>query len=411
MVFSDSPDEPHKVYVGTDYGVALSRDNGNTWSHIMLYTNEPIWGVNGIAEPKMQNSVISLLTLPDKKVIALTGTGVYRTDDDELWRRIRQGNFAHIWNLSCKNIDVSSRDSDKVFILQDYSKLLFYEVADEKWTQIDLPGGSGRGPFVRVSNSSSSDTSIDIWVGTGVNLLKTTCSDVQSVTRLNASSWNTLDWANGIHPDTGYLALDNDKRPLLYGSDGGIFRYTHNATWTGINTGRTGTNSHLITDLAGTNVRLASGIGYNTTLYFATQDNDIWASSDGGNTWPNSDSTEGYCIQVRQDATSDREARVGYVKIRVPRFSDDVNLSRSRDVPNVDINNKPLSNMSQAFFVSPNKWIRYRALRNGETQVYISTNNGNNWRRRAIVKLEEMGFISASGDPSNPVIYMPLKAA
>ena len=69
-----SPDDPKKVYVGTDYGVAISIDNGNTWHHKMLESTSPLW-TDFVLH---QNSVLSILVLPKNIAIALSNTGVYR---------------------------------------------------------------------------------------------------------------------------------------------------------------------------------------------------------------------------------------------------------------------------------------------------------------------------------------------
>ena len=220
------------------------------------------------------------------------------------------------------NIDVSPLDSDKVFILKNYSTLVLYEVSDNQLMIIPLPSPAriSRGPFVRVSRlRPPNNSSIDIWVGQGIILRKATCPNIDSVRRLTASDW--IEVGSGLHVDSGYLALDNSKRPVLYGSDGGLFKPANvEATrWNGIDTGNTGTNSFQISDLAGTNVSLPSGL--HTSLYFTTQDNAIWASPDGGFTWPNSEGPEGCLLQVRKDASSDSEVTVAYVRVTPRSFT------------------------------------------------------------------------------------------
>ena len=74
----------------------------------------------------------------------------------------------------------------------------------------------------------------------------------------------------------------------------------------------TGFNSYQISDVAGTNVRNPR----HTCLYFATQDNSIWGSGDGGVTWPNTNKVccEGCHLQVRNFAESDSTVRVASAK-------------------------------------------------------------------------------------------------
>ena len=33
-----------------------------------------------------------------------------------------------------------------------------------------------------------------------------------------------MEGDQGVHADTGYLGLDNNKLPILYGCDGGLFK-------------------------------------------------------------------------------------------------------------------------------------------------------------------------------------------
>ncbi len=145
ICISYSPDDAKKVYVGTDYGVALSTDNGNTWFHKMLENTSPVWSDYGNWEPKKQNSVLSILALPNDKAIALCSTGVYLTDERFregklwTWNRIRDGSFIFRAGLSCKNIDVWPLDNNKIFILQDYYNLFLYELDSKRWTKIALP--------------------------------------------------------------------------------------------------------------------------------------------------------------------------------------------------------------------------------------------------------------------------------
>jgi photosystem II stability/assembly factor-like uncharacterized protein len=419
---SYAPDNPEQVYVGTDYGIAVSADNGRTWSHYMVQDTSPI------DTDRMQNSVFSLLALPANKAIALCRNGVFLTADrGETWRNIRPGNFAFSSPLGFKNVDVSPLDSNHVFILQDYSNLLFYELNSSAWTTIPLPGGRSRGPFVRISRSSLGTTSIDIWVGAGVNLLKTTCTGLDAIRRITAADWISLHRAAGLHDDSGYLGLDNTKLPILYGSDGGLFKPTNPeaTTWTRAAIDDSGLNSYQITDLAGTNIgplRPRFRIGplrfwyrrYRASLYITTQDNAIWASADDGLTWPNSDCAEGFHVEVRKDAPSNAGVTVAYGKVGCgpsPSMFSDANLENQRAVPDIDVSGAALSNMSQAFLISPGNWIRYRTPARAISEIYLSTNNGLNWRRKASIALAPKGVFAVSGPSTNPTIYAPFQGA
>jgi len=401
---SFAPDDPRRVYVGTDYGVAVSTDAGDSWSHHMLETS------SRVRSDRLQNMVTSIVGLPENRAVALTTSGVYRSDDGGAhWRLIRAGLFSG----GFKCVDVSPFDSDKLFVLQDYTTLFLYESGAERWTAVSLPGGSSRGPFVRVSRVAANPSAFDIWIGAGVSLLRATCADFAAAVALTPTSWTSLGRPQGIHDDSGYLGLDENQLPLLYGSDGGLFRpTTTDATaWERAGTGATGLNSFLITDVAGTNVGTGA-VTDHASLYFTTQDNGIWASPDGGATWPNSDCAEGFHMQVRHDAPGDGDVTVAYGKVGCGpsgcMFSD-ADLLNQRAVPDVSASGAPLSSMSQAFYVAPGKWIRYRQDPGAEPEIWISQNNGDSWTQRAIVSLSIAGVFKVAGPDSNPIVYAPFQ--
>jgi len=205
---SFAPDEPNKVYVATDYGIAVSTHDGTTWSHQMLGASCPrdtasAWGAR------------SVQALPGGRALAVNAVGVYLNDaGSNAWCSIRSGSFIVIGDGGFKHIDVSPYDFNKVFILQNYSILLLYDVTTNRWTRLRLPNccSDQRGPFVRASQSPAGPPGIDLWVGLGTNLFKTSCQDYESCRRLQATDWQRLERPQGLHNDCGYLGLDDQKR-------------------------------------------------------------------------------------------------------------------------------------------------------------------------------------------------------
>ena len=437
---SYSPDEPKKVYVGTDYGVAISTDNGKTWFHKMLEHTSPVQAdIYGLGQPSTQNSVISILALPNDKAIALCGTGVYFTEkkfkegEPWTWNCIKPGNFIYQPFLSCKNIDVWPLNSNKIFILQDYYHLWLYELDSKTpWTEIKLPplpkdsygnDYKARGPFIRVSRQSlsltGSSSSIDIWVGLGLNLVKASCIDIKSVKSLKSSDWKQLGGDDGLHGDAGYLGLNSYKIPVFYGDDGGLFYPTNDSAtkWARAASPERGFNSYQISDLAGTNIRNPG----HTCLYFTTQDNSIWASGDSGLTWPDTNRVccEGCHLQVTSSAESDDSVRVASAKFdggdNTSIFSK-AHLEGVIPVPDVATDGTILTDMYHAFYISPKKWIRLGNFTYKNTsEIYVSVDNGEHWRKKANVALDEAGIFVVSRSfyrhpPSyDIVVYAPFK--
>jgi hypothetical protein len=391
-----------RIYVGTDHGIAISRDWGATWTHVMLQAT------SRVTPGRDQNRVMSVLALPDDAAIVTAPSGVYRTDDGGTsWRRVRFTSFA----AGFKCIDVNPLDSDKVFILQDYENLWLYEVAADTWSHVALPKDwASRGPFLCVGRATASG-SFDIWYGPGaLALRRATCASFAAAKALTAASWVTFGRAAGLHDDSGYLGLDPEGRPALFGCDGGIFRPTNSeaTTWERAGTGKTGLNSYLITDVAGTNVLSSSSV------YFATQDNAIWGSDDAGHTWPYWDCAEGFMIQAPHRAALDQRVTVAYGKLGCgpsPSMFSDANLQNQRAVPDVDESGNAVTGLTQAFFVSPRRWVRFRTPPGGNPEVWTSTNDGNGWRHRATVTLGVAGQFQVTGTLTKPIIWAPFFGA
>lgn len=408
---SHAPDERGLWYVGTDFGVAISGDDGASWSHVPL------------------NRVQSVLAMPNGSVLAMTATAVHRSDDrGATWRMVIQDNFA--W----ESFTEPTRGGNKMdrspyapwaFIFKDYKydgipprkgsgALWFYELDTDTKTLIPLPQGRWRGPFVRVSKDPVyGGRHISIWVGEGWDGYYVTREDAASIRAIRSDAqWD--DWVSfiapaGIHADMGDMGVDGELQPTLVGTDGGIFKPHPSIAgrWMSAAVPGSGMNSLQITDLAGTNITQTSG-QVKTSLYFATQDNKIWASPDGGQTWPASDDQEGYGLEVRPYARAGEPVTVAYVREGVaPKLMfAGTNLTNRRAVPALDQNGNALDGqMAQPFFLSQQAgstsaesfWVRLRSRTDVPgREVYVSGNSGKNWQKIADLNLDPKGEIKSS---------------
>jgi hypothetical protein len=215
------------------------------------------------------------------------------------------------------------------------------------------------------------------------------------------------------------LGVDGALSPVFLGSDGGIFKLREPPSagagdWVSAAVPGSGMNSLQMTDLAGTNMRRNDGAVLSTSLYFSTQDNYIWASADGGKTWPNSDGSEGYHLEVRSDARPGDPVTVGYVEIGgnwADQFAD-ANLVNQRLVPDVDQNGQPLDSqqMKQAFYLEPtaggtsSSWLRLRIGGGPSNGIYVSRDIGNTWRRRFDLNFGWAGAVERTNVGGGPVI-------
>jgi hypothetical protein len=145
------------------------------------------------------------------------------------------------------------------------------------------------------------------------------------------------------------------------------------------------------------------------SLYFATQDNGIWASPDAGGTWTNHEGGDAFLIQVRHDAPMDADVTVAYGKVLDRGYSmfSEADLVHPRVIPDLDEDERPIDGLTQAFYVAPNRWIRWRVLA-GDPEIWVSQNNGRTWHRRATVALGIAGGFQTAGADSSPTVYAPV---
>ena len=394
---SRSPDQAGLWYVATDFGVAISTDDGATWTHKPL-------------KPTFPPMVQTVLAFPQGQVLALGNDGLYRSDDrGGTWRNAIPDAFGWYSKYGVNKLDRSPH-SPWAFIFREYhfgedpanrgGTIWFYELDTDTKTLLTIPQGRFRGPFVRVSQERGPEFGpwpIKVWTGNGWDGHQVIRATAEEFRALSPADWASYIETAGIHSDMSDLGVDAAGNPVYLGSDGGIFEPRPGGTaaakneWVSAAVPGSGMNSLQITDLAGTNVVRPDGARISTSLYFGTQDNWLWASPDGGKTWPEGDGGEGFDLEVRHEARPGEPVTVGYVEIggnNDDQFAD-ANFLNRRLVPNLDPNGQelPPKEMKQAFYLEPSaggtslSWLRLR-IGPWPNGVYVSRNNGDNWRRR-----------------------------
>jgi hypothetical protein len=376
--------------------------------------------------------VQATLAFPRGQVLALAQNALYRSDDrGGTWRKVLSDSFDFYFKFGVNKMD-RSPDFPWVFILREYhwdstnpanqfGTLWFYELDTDRRTVLTTPQGNSRGPFVRVTRERGPEIGpwpITIWLGHGWDGFKVTRTTVDELRALTKGDWTRYIGTAGIHADMSDMGVDTAFHPVFLGSDGGIFKprppsSTATGDWVSAAVPGSGMNSLQITDLAGTNMRRSDGALLSTSLYFGTQDNNLWASPDGGKTWPGTDGAEGYDLEVRQDARPGEPITVGYVEIGgnwTEQFAD-ANLVNQRVVPDVDQNGQPLdtSQMKQAFYLEPSaggtsaSWLRLR-IGGPSNGVYVSRDGGNTWRRRFDLNFGWAGAVERTNIGGGPVV-------
>ncbi len=420
---SRAPDERGLWYAGTDFGVAISSDDANTWTHTSF----------------AQAAIQSVLAFPGGTVLAMDSTRVWRSDNrGATWRVVITDDFSQFSPMN-QGAAPSGNKMDRsplqpwAFILRDYQaappdgsgRLWFYELDTDMKTPLALPQGRSRGPFVRVSKDDLfGGNNIRVWVGTGW--------DGYYVIRDNAAAFRGLlstpewdDWVSfiaeaGIHADMGDLGLDADAKPAFLSSDGGIYKPRPQDHWWDIGGQHkwmsaarpgSGMNSLQISDLAGTNFHMAGG-GVTTSLYITTQDNKLYTSPDAGFTWTVGNGGEGFGLESRVDANNGESAQIVFVDVgggNGDTFAD-ANVTNKRPVPKLDQNGTPLDKFQNPYFVSQqsgsntSNWVRRRIPSTPVTEVYFSNNSGDNWFQFATANFSFAGEVRTIGS----VAWLPV---
>ena len=354
----------------------------------------------------MQDAVHCVTALPGRQVLAMTRSGIYRSDDQgATWRNVRMGNFSFFEGVGWNKMD-RFPSAPAVIIMETYEKLWLYELDIERWTELALEKGASRSPFVRIVrlNVPFFGECATVWIGRGVSALFSTRQLARHFRTIQPDHWSIVGRAQGFHDDTGDLGLDSNFQPRMLGTDGGVFAplefdsIGNVSTWQSAAKPGSGMNSYQITDIGGTNVRVDRKT--QSAVYISTQDNGVWASTDGGETWPRNDCCEGFHIEVAHTAEPNEKVTVGYGKVGAgpsPTMFADSGFQNQRAVPNIDESGETLAGWSPVFYLRPKTWLRFRMppVVDGQPQepseIRVSENNGATWRLRYMTTLRWAG--------------------
>ena len=259
-------------HVATDCGLAVSNDNGATFTTTPLDTaNRKLFAV----------------------LVINRSTGV-AADNKRVWF-LNNGQ----WMPSLSGPDDGSSFTPHAFASPFWAagniiyhagrdrRLWFSTTSGGAWrlmlTHCDtMPAGCGnREPFVRVGRGLDGDpTHFDVYHGDGFSIFR------QAVTVANPGG-NLADWrpaSSMDHRDPADLAFTPGfEEPLMLATDGGV----HLTPDKGKNWKLTGSNvgGFVALQIGEMTGRQVGGNSPHLDLYYATQDNDIKGSSDGGATW------------------------------------------------------------------------------------------------------------------------------
>jgi hypothetical protein len=270
-----------------------------------------------------------------------------------------------------------------------------------------LPNGcDNREPFVRAGRGLDGDgTHLDVYYGDGTSLWR------QAVTTVlpggNVGDWRKL---KSDHSDPADLAFTPGfTEPLMLATDGGVHLTNDQGkqwTLTGSNVG--GFVALQIGEMTG---RQVGGSSPHLDLYYGTQDNDIKGSSDGGATWNGSLCCEGAFLQVDRanpamvdgKVTGRRCGNCALFDVQPHLGQGDPGLFRS--APSGTTNNPaahaPFQLIGDSFLqplkLPPN------------SEYWLTGNRGVDWAQSFTTTGTHVGRIHFAGNPVNPVAYVALE--
>jgi photosystem II stability/assembly factor-like uncharacterized protein len=286
------------VWCGTGCGLAFSSDRGASWTFLSPRTN--------LGRVKIQ----AVKTAPGGHLKVLTSSGVQTsTDGGKTWKaassqglppwsiqkeaynQIALSPFNHRHIFWAFNYYEGKMKPDSTIEWIGHNALYLSTDNAANWSLVRDSVGAARPPFVQVAAAlSGAAQSYDLYYTNGG-------SHFDRATVSHGASPSVGSWTRfGLpHADIAALALRNDgKTPYLLAGDGGLHRPHHRGlNWIYTGGGAKGYNALQVTELVG-----QRQLGGKSHLYFATQDNDIWASTDRGESWTEKRCCEGFFLQI-----------------------------------------------------------------------------------------------------------------
>jgi photosystem II stability/assembly factor-like uncharacterized protein len=381
-------------FVGTDCGLAVSNDDGVTWTHQVL---DP----NAAGSSLFKNRIHSGLVINRTSGVAVGDSGLFFLSPNGVWTKSSidpdggQTPPTHCFAAPWWN------GSNIFFKTTVERHLLVSTDSGANWSEVSVPNRDhdSREAFVRVARSLSNDESkFDIYFGDGFQLFRQTVSFSNPA---GTGSWTEL---KPDHSDPSDIAFGLEQRePLLLATDGGVhLTNDQGASWTLSGVG-SGFNALQITEVIGQSV---TGSSPHLDLYYATQDNGIRASPDGGSTWLGEICGEGRFLRTMPTSVDHQNVLVTGTGNGCTNFVTDAHFQNMRNWPNAPDGNA--ANPAEAPFPIVNdayiQNVSNSAMPPG-FDFFLTLSAGAAWTKTFSLQLVPKGIPLFSGSLANPTMF------
>lgn len=283
------------IYVATNYGVAISADQGATWRLV-----EP----HGAS----YRNIMSIAAQQGRVLLAGSPLGLRRSTDGGATWTTPTGSTGGIWDMHA--LAAASVSSSLFFAVDGSTRLWVSEDGGATFTQITnaATGGGGCGGigFIKpIATRSILPTRLGLalYFGNRCGVSRQFPPRNPLTGRFDYSAaWTPLTIDHADTRDVGFVG----SRPVLLATDGGLHSTADGgANWTFIGGGDRGFNALQITEVISQKVT-SSG---ETDVYYGTQDNGIRATLLPDTTYPAVLCCEGFYMDMQHRIATDSEAQ------------------------------------------------------------------------------------------------------
>lgn len=382
----------HRVFAGTSCGLAFSDDAGATWSFMPSVTGYNNEEVVAVASPAANTVIICT-----RYQIRVT------TNGGSSWSTSSTGLPSSPSSGIHYSLAVSPSNPGHIYWAHNFwdggwkNGLSFSKDTGASWSLLVNQGGINRPPMVCITKSfvDGGATKYMLYHSDGgCQLHRASVTHSSSPTM---SAWTDL--ANE-HCDYSQIAFAGDGiTPQLLIGDGGLQKTTDGGLhWTMAGAGEGSYDALQITEVTGQQHAALDGTA---DLYFATQDNNIFASPDNGATWPNSICCEGFFLGIPREPVSASDTKLtGVTCGACYNFVSNPLLASAGGFPN------PPNDAGNPFFLTPGNYIQNTKLPGLTGNVFMHTaNNGSTWNNRYGFNEEVQDISRKGGSSSNPVVF------